>query len=184
MTTGKPCIMIKSMNASESILAYISLGSNLGDPAGNLRVAVEALGRLPGLLAGKLSPVYLTEPQGHKDQPWFANQVMELICPAAQDPRLLLQTLLALEIDLGRERAPDTPPNSPRVIDLDLLLLGGLTHASRDLILPHPRLLERAFVLVPLLDIAPELILPGGRPAEEALRKLDCRVQDNVIYQG
>ena len=171
------------MNDAGRIAAYISLGSNLGDPEANLRAAVEALRRLPGLIAGKLSPVYLTEPQGHKDQPWFANQVLELICPAAQDPRLLLQTLLALEIDLGRERAPNTPPNSPRIIDLDLLLLGGLTHFSRDLILPQPLLCERAFVLVPLLDIAPKLIMPDGRPIKTVLSSFDYRVQNGVIYQ-
>ena len=171
------------MNDAERIFAYISLGSNLGDPKANLLAAATALERLPGLIAGKRSPVYLTEPQGHKDQPWYANQVMELICPATQEPRLLLQRLLALEGALGRKRAPNTPRNFPRVIDLDLLLMGGIIYTSPDLILPHPRLHERAFVLVPLLDIAPELILPDGRPVKEALQKLVYRVQDGIIYQ-
>ena len=171
------------MNDAERIFAYISLGSNLGDPKANLLAAATALERLPGLIAGKRSPVYLTEPQGHKDQPWYANQVMELICPATQEPRLLLQGLLALEGALGRKRTRNTPRNFPRVIDLDLLLMGGIIYTSPDLILPHPRLHERAFVLVPLLDIAPELILPDGRPVKEALQKLVYRVQDGIIYQ-
>lgn len=183
MTTVGACFMLTFMNAVERIFAYVGLGSNLGDPERNLRAAAAALRRLPGLVAGKLSPLYLTEPQGHKHQPWFANQVMELLCPADQDPHLLLQTLLELEIRLGRERAPDTPRNSPRIIDLDFLLLGGITKTAPDLTLPHPRLSERAFVLVPLLDIAPDLLLPGGRPAVDALQRLNYRVQNGVIYQ-
>ena len=183
--------MFKSMRVAEHISAYISLGSNLGDPAANLDAARAALAGPPGLMPdqpagirlGLCSPVYRTEPQGLKDQPWFANQVAELICPAGLDPRLLLRSLLALENALGRRRAPGAPRHAPRVIDLDLLLMGGITRNEPDLILPHPRLHLRAFVLVPLLDIAPNLVLPCGCPAREALRGLDYAVRGEVIYQ-
>ena len=84
------------MNDDGYIAAYISLGSNLGEPETNLRAAVAALALLPGVRPGKCSPVYSTEPQGLKDQPWFANQVMRLHCPAGQDPAALLRDLLAV----------------------------------------------------------------------------------------
>lgn len=173
------------MNDDGYIAAYISLGSNLGEPETNLRAAVAALALLPGVRLGTCSPVYSTEPQGLKDQPWFANQVMRLHCPAGQDPAALLRDLLDLEIKLGRERAADTPRNAPRVIDIDLLLLGGIVRnrPAPDPILPHPRMYERAFVLAPLLDIAPDLVLPDGRLAREILRGLNYRVQGRFIYQ-
>lgn len=175
----------KIMKDDGSIAAYISLGSNLGQPESNLRAAVAALARLPGVRPGKCSPVYFTEPQGLKNQPWFANQVVQLYCPAGQDPAVLLQELLDLESKLGRERATDMPRNAPRIIDIDLLLLGDVVRhrPESDPVLPHPRLQERAFVLAPLLDIAPDLILPDGRWAREVLRGLDHRVEGRCIYQ-
>lgn len=172
------------MNNAGLISAYISLGSNLGDAEANLAAAVAALGRLPGVALGERSPMYFTEPQGRKEQPWFANQVLELRCPALLTPQALLRELLALEISLGRVRTPDSPRDCPRVIDLDLLLMGEVTLTSPDLILPHPRLAERAFVLVPLLDIAPGLRLPDGRLLEAVLNRLAYRVRGREIYQG
>lgn len=171
------------MEIASLLSAYISLGSNLGDPESNLCVAVAALGRLPGFYLDKCSPIYRTEPQGLKDQPWFANQVVELLCPATQDPQSLLQELLNLEAGLGRERLPNAPRNAPRHIDLDLLLLGNTVCDLPGLVLPHPRLVERAFVLVPLLDIAPHLVLPDGRSASKVLRGLAYRVRGRIIYQ-
>ena len=173
------------MQDDGSIAAYISLGSNLGEPENNLRAAVAALARLPGVRPGKCSPVYFTEPQGLKDQPWFANQVVQLYCPAGQDPAALLRELLDLETELGRERAAGAPRNAPRVIDIDLLLLGDVVRGwpESDPVLPHPRLHERAFVLVPLLGIAPDLVLPGGRLVSEVLQGLDYRVEGRRIYQ-
>lgn len=171
------------MNSQHHVIAYVSLGSNLGDPEANLRAALKALALLPGLRPGKYSPVYHTEPQGLKDQPWFANQVAQLCCPAEQDPAALLHTLLDLETRLGRQRAANTLRNAPRLIDIDLLLLGDMVRTGPDPILPHPRLHERAFVLAPLLDIAPDLILPDGRLAREALRALTYRLEGRNIYQ-
>lgn len=150
----------------------------------NLRKGVKALAELPGLSLGSCSPVYLTEPQGVKEQPWFANQAMELFCPADLSPESLLKSLLDLELRLGRNRAPDTSANAPRVIDLDLLLMGDLVRAFPDPILPHPRLCERAFVLLPLLSIAPGIILPGGLGlVSDVLRSLNYRLEGNKIYQ-
>ena len=173
------------MNEHGYVAAYVSLGSNLGEPENNLRAAAAALAMLPGVRPGKCSPVYFTEPQGLKDQPWFVNQVVQLHCPAGRDPAALLRDLLDLETRLGRERAADTPRNAPRIIDIDLLLLGGIIRGrpEPDPILPHPRLHERAFVLAPLLDIAPDLVLPGGRLVREVLRALPHRIEGRRIYQ-
>ena len=172
------------MKGTRRITVYISLGSNLGDPKENLRQATLALAWLPGLELGRLSPVYLTEPQGMKAQPWFANQVAEAFCPASLSPEALLEALLGLELRLGRVRSPGAPSNAPRVIDLDLLLMGDIVRAFPDPILPHPRLRERAFVLVPLLDIAPELVFPGGLgSALDVLRGLKYRLEGDKIYQ-
>lgn len=130
------------------------------------------------------SSLYLTEPQGRPDQPWFTNQVVEL----AVDPEIwaaegLLSTLLAIEAQMGRDRMAEEK-NGPRIIDLDLLLFGDMTCASEFLTLPHPRLLERAFVLVPLRELAPGLILPGGQSVSQVLDTLDYRVEDRRIWQG
>ncbi len=166
------------------ITAYISLGSNLGDPEDNLRGATEELERLPNLTLSRCSRVYWTEPQGRKNQPWFANQVAEMLCPVEVTPESLLQTLLNLETRLGRERRPGTPPDSPRVIDLDLLLFGDVVRSYPDPVLPHPRLQARAFVLVPLLEIAPEIIIPGGLGrGKDILRRLAYRLEGDKIYQ-
>lgn len=166
------------------IIAYVGLGSNLKEPEDNLRKAIEALGRLPNLTFSRCSWVYWTEPQGRKNQPWFANQVVELLCPEDITPEPLLQMLLNLETRLGRERRPDMPPDSPRVIDLDLLLFGDMVRNSPDPVLPHPRLHTRAFVLVPLLEIAPEIVIPGGLGlGKDILRRLAYRLEGDKIYQ-
>ncbi len=107
-----------------------------------------------------------------------------MLCPENIRPELLLQRLLNLETRLGRERRPDAPPNSPRVIDLDLLLFGDVVRISPDPVLPHPRLQARAFVLVPLLEIAPDIIIPGGLGmGKDILRRLAYRREGDKIYQ-
>jgi len=132
------------------VLAYVGLGSNLGDRAGYLLAAVSLLSRLPKTRLLRLSPVYETAPVG-PPQPPYLNLVAEL--DTGLDPRELLQALLEVERALGRERKERW---GPRTIDLDLLLYGDLVLEEEGLQVPHPRLHERAFVLVPLLDLLPE----------------------------
>ena len=136
--------------------AYIALGSNLGDPVATLREAVDGLAALRGSLLKAVSSFYRTAPIGLKHQPDFINAV------AAVDTRLspsqLLDELFALEARYGRVRSVR---NAPRTLDLDLLLHGDAVLNDPNLTLPHPRMHERAFVLVPLAEIAPDLLVPG-----------------------
>lgn len=165
--------------------AYISLGSNQGDPPAHLRAACEAVARLPEVAVTAASPVYRTEPQGLRDQPWFANQVLCLRCGGGWAAPSLLDALLNIETALGRRRSPDPALRyGPRVIDLDLLLFGTVRSDEPHCRLPHPRLLERAFVLVPLRDIAPKVILSTGETPDTALRRLAYRVDGERIYQS
>lgn len=155
--------------------AYISLGSNLSakgfSPAHNLELAVAEL-TAAGLAPVALSQVYRTEPQGYADQPWFSNQVAALDCPESMTPDALLELLLAIERKMGRVRSLNPALRfGPRVIDLDILLFGDERRDSEILTLPHPRMHERAFVLVPLLELAPALLLPCGRSAQECLKE-------------
>jgi 2-amino-4-hydroxy-6-hydroxymethyldihydropteridine diphosphokinase len=123
----------------------------------------------------------MTEPQGVREQPWFANQVIKLACTSGWTPLELLQSLLAVETRLGRVR---TTRWGPRVIDLDLLLFGNTVCHDPRVILPHPRMLTRAFVLIPLLEIEPELVLPGGISAVQALQTLSHTLKGHTIWQG
>jgi len=136
-----------------SVVAYLALGSNLGDRADNLRRALAALRET--LALDSISACYETEPAYVLDQPRFYN----LACRAGTTlaPLDLLRYLKGLETALGREPGPRF---GPRVIDLDLLFYGDLVLASPELTLPHPRLHERAFVLVPLADITPDFVHP------------------------
>jgi 2-amino-4-hydroxy-6-hydroxymethyldihydropteridine diphosphokinase len=149
--------------------AYIGLGSNLGDRMATLRTAVrrlETLGRITGV-----SSVYETEPVGYLDQPRFLNAVVAL--ETALTPADLLGALLGIERDLGRSRSF---ANAPRTLDLDLLLVDDVIAHSPELILPHPRLHQRAFVLVPLAEIVPGVVHPGsGQTVWELLRALPDR---------
>lgn len=132
------------------------------------------------------SRVYHTEPQEKRDQPWFANQVVRVLCRPPVSAPSLLESLLAIEVELGRDRtAGEGAPErfGPRVIDLDLLLFGDEVLRTERLELPHPRMAERAFVLVPLVEIAPEATLPDGRTAAEALAALDYALEGDEIRQ-
>lgn len=200
-------------------LAYISLGSNLGDKRKNLKRAREEINKLPGVRIVAASKLYSTEPQDMKDQPWFRNQVLALSCAGAITAEGLLDSLLYIEKSLGRKRPSDVsgnarskavePPEAvenaggtgnapdvsggpdgpgkavdttevvenaiakgPRGIDLDLLLFDRERRDSEELRLPHPGIARRAFVLIPLLEIAPGLCLRDERGRERSLESL------------
>ncbi|WP_308620137.1 2-amino-4-hydroxy-6-hydroxymethyldihydropteridine diphosphokinase [uncultured Desulfovibrio sp.] len=166
---------------TETTAAYVSLGSNCACAARMLEEAARRLAALPGVTVAAASPVYSTEPQEYADQPWFLNQVLALDVEPSWRPRSLMSALLELETAMGRVRDPALR-FGPRVIDLDLLLFGSERCAEDDCTVPHPRLLRRAFVLVPLLDVAPELRIDGVTLAG-VLRQLPCRVCGNKIFQ-
>ncbi len=127
---------------------YIALGSNLGDRADNLRRAVEALSLLPGTRVEALSGIYETDPVGYADQPCFYNAAARL--DSTLSPHALLGCCLGIEAAMGRHR---TRKDGPRTLDLDLLCGDAPNEQSAELTFPHPRMLERAFVLAPLCEI-------------------------------
>jgi 2-amino-4-hydroxy-6-hydroxymethyldihydropteridine diphosphokinase len=140
------------------IPAYIGLGSNLDDPAHQVRAALALLEELPDSQVVATSALYSNPPMGPQDQPDFVNAVAGLL--TRQEPEALLRSLKALETQLGRVRnAGDRW--GPRIIDLDLLVYGSLQRSVPGLNLPHPGIFERNFVLLPLCDIAPALQVPG-----------------------
>ncbi len=134
-------------------IVYLALGSNLDDRLANLKQAVASLS--PQMDVKGKSPVYETPPWGYADQPRFLNQVVKAITYLEPEP--LLKHLKRLEMALGRAASF---PNGPRSIDIDILFFDDLVMETPLLVIPHPRLHERAFVLVPLMDIAPDLTHP------------------------
>ncbi|OOG61504.1 2-amino-4-hydroxy-6-hydroxymethyldihydropteridine diphosphokinase [Rhodanobacter sp. B04] len=149
-------------------LAYIALGSNLGYPQQQLLDAMHALASLPDTRVLKHSPLYRTPPWGMLEQPPFINAAVQV--ETALSPHGLLDALLEIEQRAGRVRAER---NGPRTLDLDLLHVDGVQLDDARLTLPHPRMAERAFVLLPLHDIAPTLQLPGQGTVAELLARLD-----------
>lgn len=145
------------------ISAFIGLGSNLGDREATVQAALAAL---PGVVA--VSRLRETAPVGVVDQPPFLNGVARL--ETELSPHELLETLLSVEQGLGRERLERW---GPRTIDLDLLLYGNEVVDEPGLTVPHPRLHERRFVLEPLAELDPELVVPGRGRVAELLSKLD-----------
>ncbi len=131
--------------------AHIAFGGNLGEVERNLRRALEAVGRLPATQVVRVSSLYRTVPVGVTDQPEFVNGALEV--ETGLDPEALLTELLRIETDLGRTRELRW---GPRTVDLDLVLYGDRVVGTGGLEVPHPRMHERGFVLVPLAEIAPE----------------------------
>ena len=155
------------------VTAYVGLGANLGDREVTLRRALDLLAALGSVTVDAVSTFRETEPVGYLDQPRFLNGVARL--ETELPPRELLGALLHVERELGRDRSG---PRSAvrwgaRTVDLDLLLYGELELDVEGLTVPHPRLHERGFVLEPLAELAPDLVVPGRGGVRELIARLD-----------
>ncbi len=147
---------------------FVGLGSNLGDRPAALREAIRRLALVPGVAIGEISSFRETEPIGKTNQPRFLNAALEL--EFDRSPEELLEHLLRIEHELGRVRGERW---GPRSVDLDLLLFGDRVLSTDRLTLPHPRMAERRFVLEPLAELAPDLLVPGtGRTVRQLLTGL------------
>jgi 2-amino-4-hydroxy-6-hydroxymethyldihydropteridine diphosphokinase len=140
---------------SEGTVAYIGIGSNMGDKISNCRSAIGEINQLPGCKVGACSSLYKTEPVGVAEQDWYINCVSQLT--TYLNPYQLIKALLSIEHAMGRRRRRRW---EARIIDLDLLLFGQEIIRSRDLVIPHPLMHERRFVLEPLAQLAPEFMHP------------------------
>jgi len=156
-------------DSAEGVVAVLAIGANLGDRLGTLRAAVAALGRVPGTTVLAVSPVYETDPVGGPGQPAYLNAVLTV--RTALGPRELLRAANGVEAAFGRVREVRF---GPRTLDIDIIGYGDQTSDDPVLTLPHPRARERAFVLVPWLDVDPGAVLPDGRVAD-LLAGLDAR---------
>ena len=154
--------------AAEVQVAYVALGSNLQHPAAQVRAGFEDLDHLPATRLMRRSSLYRTTPVGKLDQPDFVNAVACI--ETGLEPRMLLQALLDIEARHARVRRER---NGPRTLDLDLLLFGERRIEMPGLTVPHPRMHERAFVLVPLAEIAPDAEVPGKGRVADLLAALD-----------
>lgn len=159
------------------VAAYVGLGANLDDPATQVEYAFDELSRLPDTFLAARSSLYVSAPVGYDQQPDFINAVAKL--ETRLSPRALLVALLDIEHRHGRQR---TFRNAPRTLDLDLLLYGNARFHEPGLTLPHPRMHERAFVLEPLVEIAPDLDIPGHGSAKAWLAL--CGSQQIHLYQS
>lgn len=139
----------------DSTIAYIGIGSNLGDKLFNCRYSIDKINQLPVCHVSAVSAIFKTEPVGVTGQPWYANCVVEL--STTQLPSQLLKGLLSIESDMGRIRKKRW---EARIIDLDILLFGQEIIESNNLMIPHPLLHKRQFVLEPLDQLAPDLMHP------------------------
>lgn len=154
-------------------LAYIGLGSNLRSPEQQVLAAFDEIAAIPGVTLCRRSSLYRTAPIGYADQPDYVNAVAEVCTVLA--PEELLEELLAIEQHHGRVREF---ANAPRTLDLDILIYADLQLATRALTLPHPRAHLRAFVLYPLMEIAPRCVIPGRGPVSWLIAgSAECRDQ-------
>lgn len=156
----------------EPHIAYVALGANLNNPTEQIETAIQELDHLPGTQMTERSGLYASQAAGYADQPDYVNAVVQL--QTWLSPRDLLDSLLDIEHRHGRERSFR---NAPRTLDLDILLYDALRVDQPGLHIPHPRMHERAFVLLPLAEIAPDIILPGHGTLIDTLAGL---VRDSV----
>ena len=151
-------------------IVYLALGTNLGDRLANLKQAIVSL--TPQMEVKAKSSVYETPPWGYEDQPKFLNQVVKV--KTYLEPEALLKHLKRLEVALGRK---ESFPNGPRLIDIDILFFDDAVLNTPSLVIPHPRLHERGFVLLPLMDIAPDLVHPISKKSVSEM-VVECDVSE------
>jgi 2-amino-4-hydroxy-6-hydroxymethyldihydropteridine diphosphokinase len=157
----------------------VALGSNLDDPPAQIRSALRALAALPATRLVRRSSLYRNPPEGGTGAPDFVNAVAEI--ETRIGPGELLARLLEVERNHGRVR---DAPNAPRTLDLDIVLYGDQSLREPDLVVPHPRMLGRAFVLVPLAEIAPEAVVPGHGRVADLAAKLDSSGLVKLVAAG
>ena len=170
--TGPGGGRIISLEVRAVARVFLSLGSNLGDREANLRAALRLISKLPSTCITRMSRVYQTAPWGVEEQPDFLDMAAEIDTDIG--PRELLRELKQIERHLARVPGPQW---SPRPIDIDILLFEGVQLQTPELSIPHPLISRRAFVLIPLLEIAPDEVLPDGSRIEDAARKAEGEVQ-------
>lgn len=136
--------------------AYLSIGSNIGDRLGSLRKAIQLLDKSDQIKVELVSSIYETDPIGYVDQACFLNAVIKI--STSLQPEELLQACLQIELDLGRKRGIRW---GPRTLDLDILLYNQENIETESLLVPHPRMQERAFVMIPLMELDPDIKLPN-----------------------
>jgi 2-amino-4-hydroxy-6-hydroxymethyldihydropteridine diphosphokinase len=158
------------MTAQPRCVAYIGLGSNLAGPRNQVERGLNGLGSLPLSQLLSRSHLYRSAPWGVRDQPEFINAVAGI--ETALSPQALMQAMLAIERDFGRDRSGDRW--GPRILDLDLLLFADRVIDEPGLRVPHPHLHERAFVLLPLAEIAPDLQVPKRGSISDLLAQVDA----------
>ena len=157
------------------VRCYLGLGSNVADRVGMVAKALTCLGSQPGIVLGRRSGMYASEPWGHTDQGEFVNAVCEV--DTHLEPGELLARLKAIETGLGRK---ETFRWGPREIDLDILFYGDYVVEGESLKIPHPRICERVFVLEPLAEIVPDMIHPEtGLKVSDHLKDMRCRGEES-----
>ena len=173
------CIKMEAkMPLAANTIAYLGLGSNVGERAAQIEEAIEMMGRLPETRMLRRSPLYESKPWGKTDQPDFLNIVIEISTNI--EPHLLLQHCKNIEAKLGREPGEQW---GPRPIDIDILLYGDKRLKTATLILPHQRMWERQFVLRPLADLLPNLAGPDNIPIEKFLQREEIAAQGVREYR-
>ncbi|MBX9903320.1 MAG: 2-amino-4-hydroxy-6-hydroxymethyldihydropteridine diphosphokinase [Burkholderiales bacterium] len=155
--------------AAQTHTACVALGANIGEPLRQIEAAFTALAALPGTRVLARSSLYRSAPVGYADQPDFINAVAMI--ETALAPHALLDALLAIERAHGRVREF---PNAPRTLDLDIVLYGDVVLQEPGLTIPHARMLERAFVMLPLAEIAPDAVVPGQGRVSDLARRVDA----------
>jgi len=156
--------------AAQTHVACVALGANIGEPLRQIGAGFTALAALPGTKFVAKSSLYRSAPVGYADQPDFINAVAMLATTLT--PHALLDALLAIERAHGRVR---DFPNAPRTLDLDIVLYGDVVLQEPGLTIPHARMLERAFVMVPLAEIAPHAVVPGHGRVSDLASRVDAR---------
>ncbi|MGH9578235.1 MAG: 2-amino-4-hydroxy-6-hydroxymethyldihydropteridine diphosphokinase [Terriglobales bacterium] len=152
------------------VVAFVALGSNLGEPKAQVLRAFDEIAAIASTKLVAKSPLYRSAPVGLLDQPAFVNACA--LVETLLAPRPLLDALLAIERTHGRVR---DVPNGPRTLDLDIALYGEIAHHEHGITVPHPRVHERAFVLVPLVDVWPEAVIPGKGRASDWLARVGAQ---------